>query len=216
MTVADHATELVTHQTTTWLEGWKESFKPIRTERFYIYPPWNPPQGKECDFHMVIEPGMAFGTGQHATTMLCLREIERLTQEDPEIHSAADVGTGTGILAIAMAQLGIPRVIGTDIDSDAVIAAKRNLADNAVHFELLQTSVPPGDYSLVVANILTVVLLKLMQDLARATGRWLLLSGILVEQAYEIEHAATACGLELVRSVEQEGWVSLLFLRKTV
>lgn len=211
--VKDHSSEILSHKTTAWLDGWKESFKPIMTERFYIFPPWDRPTESVREFEMMIEPGMAFGTGQHATTMLCLREIESICQQE-KIASAADVGTGTGILAIAMAKLGVSSIVGTDIDSDAIVAAGRNLSDNNVSFELLQTSVPRGEFDLVVANILTVVLLKLMPELANVTKMYLVLSGILVEQAEDVVTRAESCGMKLASQSEQDGWVSLRFVRE--
>ena len=107
--------------TETWMQGWKESFKPITTKLFYVYPPWDESPIPSGFLPIIIEPGMAFGTGQHATTQLCLRGLEDL----PELNGGLitkgrvlDVGTGTGILAIAAEKLGSRSVVGTDVDPD--------------------------------------------------------------------------------------------------
>ena len=102
----------------------KESFRPFATEKFYVYPPWCEETVVEPLISMVIEPGMAFGTGQHATTQLCLQQIEG--HEYTPASRSLDVGTGTGILSIAMKQLGCGHVDATDIDPDAIIACREN------------------------------------------------------------------------------------------
>jgi ribosomal protein L11 methyltransferase len=213
-------TDIISHKTEGWMEGWKESFKPITTSQCYIYPPWlkdNLPQDK----HLVeIEPGMAFGTGQHATTILCLSEIERLSTGSHRGWSIADVGTGTAILAIAAKKLGYAHVVGTDIDEDAITAAHDNASRNNVELELSVGSAPvwkTGGFDLVVANILTNVLKKILPSLAQSTkaGGLLLLSGLLVEHEEELTEQAIELGLALQKKGALEGWSSLLFVKPT-
>ena len=136
-------------------EGWKDSFKPFATKKFYVYPPWEQNKEELGKIPLEVEPGMAFGTGQHATTQLCLAQIENLF-ESKTIETVLDVGTGTGILAIAAIKLGAKKLVGTDIDADAVIAAKENAVRNECSFEVFQDSVPAdtNSYDFVIANIL--------------------------------------------------------------
>ena len=161
-----------------------------------------------------VEPGMAFGTGQHATTQLCLAKLEDIFEQF-EPQSVLDVGTGTGILAIAIKKMGCTSLIATDIDADAVIAAKENAARNSVEFDVQQASVPENvePVSLVVANILFVVLRRIINELSSKVlkGGKLLLSGVLSEEADEMIRLAESQGLQFQSKSEQDGWVCLVF-----
>jgi len=213
--------------TTVWLEGWKESFKPFATERFWIHPPWETGPAPAGKVPLVIEPGMAFGTGQHATTQVCIRQIERIATrlgEDFGKVRMIDVGTGTGILAIAAIKLGIKSVIGTDIDADAITAATENARLNKLSLRALQMSVPVDvklpeadapPYDLVVANILIVVLEKILDDLVAVMkpGGTLVLSGLLVEDEGHMTRLARDLGLKLVERSDLGGWACLQFTK---
>ncbi len=194
--------------TEVWMEGWKESFRPIESKRFYVYPPWQDKRSVPDKISIEIEPGMAFGTGQHATTQLCMELIEEHCLS-PQAR-ALDVGTGTGILAIALSKLGWPYVQGTDIDPDAVHAATANAARNQATLKLSRASVPAVEepFQLVIANILAVVLKQILDDLAAATADsgFVILSGVLVEQAEDIENRSASVGLRLVDAKERDGW----------
>ena len=211
-------TEMHSMDTEVWMEGWKESFKPIITKRFYVYPPWDKSPMPAGLIPVEIEPGMAFGTGQHATTQLCLRGIEELATaagRDFERWRVLDVGTGTGILAVGARKLGAAQLRGTDIDPDALIAARANAAVNKIDDVVFEHgSVPAGAQAeLVIANILTWVLKKLMKDLAGAVapGGRLLLSGLLVEDIDELERCAGDEGLRLVNRHTLDGGGALVF-----
>jgi ribosomal protein L11 methyltransferase len=217
------ATELRTMQTETWMEGWKESFKPFATESFYVRPPWEAgPAGEQAKqlIDLVIEPGMAFGTGQHATTRLCLEQVG-LDAKDHKGKLAGrrvlDVGTGTGILAIGAKKLGYGVCAGTDIEDDAILAAVENARMNQADVYLRKGSIPDegGQYDLVLANILAVVLIRMMDELAAVTrpGGRLILSGLLVEEEDEVATRGEAAGLVRVRSGQLSGW-SCLVLEK--
>jgi ribosomal protein L11 methyltransferase len=214
-------------ETSEWLEGWKESFRPIETNKFYIYPPWddkNIPQGK---IPLVVEPGMAFGTGQHATTQVVLRRLESLIAAGAPINNwrCMDVGTGTGILALAAHKLGFKSVAGSDIDPDAITAARGNAEMNKISLPLWQGSSPlrgvddarefQPPFEVVLANILFVVLGKIIPDLARITRKdgLLILSGVLVEDGDEMIRLAEAEGLRLIDRGELEGWACLTFTK---
>ncbi|NRA64487.1 MAG: 50S ribosomal protein L11 methyltransferase [Pseudobacteriovorax sp.] len=198
-------------ETQSWMEGWKESFRPFSTNKFFVYPPWESSAGSSL-IPLVIEPGMAFGTGQHATTQLCLRAIENLMESQTSIESLLDVGTGTGILSIAAAKLGIERIMGTDIEIDAIHASKENAAANQVDIEFRVGSVESGTYSLVIANILFVVIRKLFPELYRAVARGgrLLVSGVLVEEFSDLKVLAQEFGLEVKQHWELDGWIAVM------
>ena len=218
--------EIIAMETSEWLEGWKESFKPIQTELFYIYPPWDDetkiPKNK---IPILVEPGMAFGTGQHGTTQVCLRKLESLSLQKLPLQTwrLCDVGTGTGILAIGAKFLGFKSVVGTDIDPDAITAALNNAVMNKISIPFWQGSAPvlgvegrpefAPPFDVVVANILFVVLEKIVGNLAQITrpGGLLILSGILAEDADIMIGLATQEGLNLVGQGELEGWACLTF-----
>jgi len=218
--VEDHSME-----SQVWMEGWKESFKPISTDRFWIHPPWDVPANIEHKFMIDIEPGMAFGTGQHATTQICMRELEKLHPSRIIKKRCLDVGTGTGVLAIAASKLGFSEVVGTDIDHLAIESANYNCGVNHAKVKVWQGSCPthypegnvfePAD--LVIANILPVVLYRILPDLARVTavGGLLIMSGILVEQLPEMTEACRAHGFVALSESSFEGW-GLLLLEKRV
>lgn len=198
--------------TEAWMEGWKESFRPFATEKFYVYPPWCEETVVEPLISMVIEPGMAFGTGQHATTQLCLQQIEG--HEYTPASRSLDVGTGTGILSIAMKQLGCGHVDATDIDPDAIIACRENARANGQEFSIQQMSVPSqGTYDYVVANILFVVIRRIFDQLIKRVkpDGYLLISGVLKEEFKDMNQLASDCNLELIKCNDKDGWVSLLY-----
>ena len=198
----------------SWKEGWKESFKPFSTQRFCVFPPWEKNSVDSALIPIEIEPGMAFGTGQHETTQLCLRLLE-----DSKIfpkgsfQSVLDVGTGTGILAIATQKMGATHILATDIDSDAVAAAKENAKINTSSFETLECSVPKdGSFDLVIANILWVVIEKIFADLCARMkpGGRLLLSGVLSEQRSLVDEANAKHGMVVAKELEENGWLALV------
>jgi ribosomal protein L11 methyltransferase len=158
-------------------------------QRLLIAPPWDVPDapGREV---LVIEPGRAFGTGQHATTRTCLEEIEAIVLAGG-IATALDVGTGSGILAIALARLGVPRVVALDVDAAVLPLARENLDRNrAPHVALLGGAVAAvrARFDLVVANILADTLIEEATALAGAVapGGRLVLSGLLAEQVTRV------------------------------
>ena len=207
--------------TDKWLHGWKENFKPFTTRRFQVHPPWIAVPPQVGLLPLVIEPGVAFGTGHHDTTRLCLAALEDQLENvvaSPNTSSTSllDVGTGTGILAIAAAKGGMHPVWATDIDIDAVGAVRENARVNGVHLEVREGSIPfeGGPWDVVVANILAVVLRKILPQLAAALkpkGR-LILSGLLVEDRAEFEALAMKHALTLRAFREESGWAMLLFV----
>jgi ribosomal protein L11 methyltransferase len=221
-------TQIIAIETSVWLEGWKESFKPIESDLFYIHPPWDKSSAPAQKAKIVIEPGMAFGTGQHATTQVCLQRLEQLKSKyQLQNLRCIDVGTGTGILAIAAKKMGFTSVYGTDIDPDAVTSAKANAELNQLQIPFWQASAPKsvsdvpetnflGPYDVVVANILLVVLEKIIGDLAMITKRqgMLILSGVLSEDGEHMARLAAEHGMVLLDRFDKEGWVCLTFIKQ--
>lgn len=200
--------------TEVWTEGWKEAVQPVTTEKFFIYPPWHAEKMPEGKMGIVIEPGMAFGVGQHPTTHLCVRRLEDFWEQSPQKpKSLLDVGCGTGILAIVGAKLGFKRVVATDIDQDAIAAARANAKTNGTQFDLYTGSFPPAEtFDYVVANILPHILVRLLPELkARMvpkSGR-LLLSGITVEYQKSMEEAGRKEGLVVTDVGIMDGWTRI-------
>jgi ribosomal protein L11 methyltransferase len=167
---------------TDWLAEWKRHWKPQTVARFTIAPPWSE-VGSSEQIVIRIEPNMAFGTGTHETTQLCLTAISE--HYDPK-ESFLDVGTGTGILAIAAAKLGGETIFACDVDHDSVAIAKENAAANGVAEKItfaegpITKKTPPFD--LVCANLTLDVIEPLSPLLVEKTGRVLILSGILADQ----------------------------------
>jgi ribosomal protein L11 methyltransferase len=204
-------------ETTLWQEGWKESFRPITTALFYLYPPWEEtvcPAGK---IPLIINPGMAFGTGQHATTQLSLEALENVgSDRERNAHChLLDVGTGSGILAIASSKLGYTSIDACDIDPDSLRAVEENCALNQVdHINSWRGSVQPHlqdrqhYYHVIIANILYPVLEELLPDFVRllATNGVVILSGILTEQKAAMLALCTPHGLSCQEERDKDDW----------
>lgn len=191
-----------------WVQLTQSQFDPIRvSERLWIVPSWHESPDPAA-VNLILDPGMAFGTGSHPTTRLCLEWLERTVSADCTV---LDYGCGSGILAIAAARLGAGRVAGVDIDPQAVEAAKANAERNGVTALFADSAQPvAGEYDLVVANILSNPLRVLAPAICahvRSGGR-LALSGILREQAEEII-GIYAQWLPLQVADTREDWVCL-------
>ena len=166
-----------------WLSEWKKNWQPIVTGRFMIAPPWNNETVSDGQILITIEPGMAFGTGTHETTRLCLQAIEK----HYEGGSFLDVGTGTGILAIAAAKVfPAARVEAFDVDDEAVAIASENARLNNVADQIIFRTGTVDDSTqsadLVCANLTADVIIDLMPTLLAVTCGRLVLSGILQSQ----------------------------------
>ena len=171
-----------------WAEGWKQHFTATRFgPRLIVKPTWEEWTPKKDEVVINLDPGMAFGTGSHETTRLCLQAIAELFERDTP-KSLLDVGTGSGILAMAAAVLGAEQILANDIDDEACQVARDNIAQNGLADRITVTSQPleelTGAFDIVIANILAEENVRLASHLiARlATGGTLLLSGILREK----------------------------------
>lgn len=207
---------------TNWAEAWKQHYQPIAIgRRLVIVPAWLESPAPER-IPIRIDPGMAFGTGTHPTTQLCLEIIEAAAETMPPEWDVIDVGCGTAILAIAALKLGARHALGVDIDADSIRASAENAAANEVSdgLELKLGSLEEircGEYSirqapLVLANILAPVLIRMLDgglgDLLTPGGS-LALSGILAEQAGDVGAAAERNGLALAARRQIGDWVAL-------
>jgi ribosomal protein L11 methyltransferase len=173
-----------------WAETWKAHVKATRVGRIWVGPSWERERAGDAEVAIVIDPGMAFGTGDHPTTSMCLAELDSLLRRRPGA-AVLDVGTGSGILAIAARKLGAGRVVGTDIDPVALEAARenatRNRADGLSLVDLPLERVE-GSFDIVVANLFANILGQLAPRLCArlAPDGVLLLTGLLLPQATEV------------------------------
>lgn len=204
-----------------WAVAWRRFIAPVKIGRMlWIGPPWvEPPKSRR---HVItIEPGMAFGTGTHATTRACLEFIEHIMpQFDRGELSALDVGTGSGILAIALAKLGAASVVALDNDPVALKVARDNirLNDASRQVRLARTKVGTlrGRFGIVAANLIAETILEFADALAArvAPGGYLVLSGILYWQADDIVRRFVSARFKLLRRRRGEEWVTLLLKKK--
>jgi ribosomal protein L11 methyltransferase len=196
-----------------WVRRTQAQFTPQHvTQRLWIVPSWH--EAPEPDaLNIVLDPGLAFGTGTHATTRLCLRWLDRVVRGG---ESMIDFGCGSGILAIAALKLGAARASGVDIDPQAIVAARRNAVQNRAAANFVSAAdhlSEPAD--ILVANILAqplIVLAPLLAELTRQGGR-LALSGILVEQAAEVQETYGAW-YDFEPTQDEDGWVLISGVRR--
>ncbi len=201
-----------------WGEAWKKGLGPMRIGRAFVRPSWVEAPVPPGMAEVVLDPGMAFGTGTHPTTSLCLAALSELLDARPGA-AVLDVGTGSGLLAIAARKLGAGRVAGNDNDPVAVAVARENAARNGVEVALTAEGLESiaGEFELVVANILANTLVELAPAIAAkvAPGGAVLLSGILGPQEGEVRAAYVAAGLRpLPGGDRREGEWSLLALER--
>jgi ribosomal protein L11 methyltransferase len=208
-----------------WMEAWKQHYKPILIgERLLILPAWlESPEPNRIPIK--IDPGMAFGTGTHPTTQLCLELMERSATHNP-LSTVIDVGCGSGILSIAAIKLGASKVLGVDIDIESVKNSRENADTNEIGDELILgqgsvTEVLAGQFEfksapLVVANILGPILIRLfdagLADLIEPNGE-IILSGILDHQAESVIEAGQAKGLKKGETHQIGDWVAISLKR---
>ena len=205
-TVPPYVAETLADQ--NWVQLTQSQFEPIRvSERLWIVPSWHEAPDPEA-LVLVLDPGMAFGTGSHPTTRLCLEWLERTVTPGATI---LDYGCGSGILAIAAAKLGATGVLGVDIDAQAVTAARSNAERNGIEARFEDSAQEiRGQFDIVVANILSNPLKALAPAICAYVrpGGALALSGILSEQADELI-AIYAPFLRLEIADTRDGWVCL-------
>jgi ribosomal protein L11 methyltransferase len=196
-----------------WAEAWKEFFWPEKvTDTIVVKPSWRAYTPEPGDIILEIDPGMAFGTGTHPTTALCIRLIQSHLKAG---DAFLDVGTGSGILMIAAAKLGAGKVCGVDNDEVAVTVADKNLLANHIpHFSLSTGNLVDGvdqRFNVVTANILAEVILELLPDVAAVlTPKGLFIcSGIITAKKDAVRSGLAEKGFEVIQVLEKEGWVAI-------
>jgi ribosomal protein L11 methyltransferase len=206
-----------------WAHAWKKFYKPLRIgRRVVLKPSWESFPAGPDDIIIELDPGMAFGTGLHPSTRLCIAALEEVVRPGDRV---LDLGTGSGVLALVAAKLGAGSILATDIDTLAVRVASENAQLNGLpvgeQVQIEHGSVPPGragEFQVIVANILAEVLVKLFDEdygnppLAEplAPNGFMILSGILDERAPLVIDAAARHGLRLVDRKEEGDWVALV------
>ena len=208
------ALELTGVKDEDWSENWKKYYKPFRIgAHLVVRPTWEAYEAAPGDLVIELDPGMAFGTGTHETTSMCMQLLEKHLQEGMRVM---DVGTGSGILAIAAARLGAREVLAIDIDPAAVKVARENIALNhvqdrvrAVEGDLCKSEAMPCD--LAVANIVADAIRMLAAPLTRhlKKGGLLICSGIIREREQDVLEAALAAGYAVADRLEKGEWVAL-------
>ena len=204
-----------------WEREWMDDFTPLRMgQRLWIVPSWHEPPEADA-VNLILDPGLAFGTGTHPTTALCLEWLDELAVTGHLAQQTVlDVGCGSGILAIAALKLGASHADATDIDPQALQASRDNAERNGIAESNLNLYYPEqlsdgGDYPIVTANILAGPLVELAPMIAGhvAPGGRIALSGVLANQANEVYEAYAAQGIAMDEPVIREGWVRLSGLR---
>lgn len=206
-----------------WAESWKRHFNPIEIgDALLLKPSWSKRKPKRAQAVIVLDPGLSFGTGQHATTYFCLRELVR--QRNPEVRqSLVDIGTGSGILAIAAVKLGYAPVEAFDFDPESVRVARANAKDNRVEGKLSitrkdLTKLPLASskrHDVVCANLISTLLIAERQRIAnrvKPTGS-LVLAGILTKEFGQVQSAFEDLGFRLTSKRREKEWTSGSFRR---
>ena len=202
-----------------WANEWKQYFHVTHVGKsLVIKPSWEEYEAKEGEHVIEIDPGMAFGTGTHHTTNMMMERLEKVITPDSTVF---DVGTGSGILAIAAAMLGAKAVKAVDIDAVAVRVAKENVADNGLSEQI---EVREGDLlhgtegkaDVIIANIIADIVIMLLQDIPQKLNDdgVLLASGIIEERMLDVEAAAQAQGLYVDAVDHRGGWVVMQMKKK--
>lgn len=204
-----------------WMEAWKANYKPLKIGRnLIVLPAWVDPALAENRIPIIISPDMAFGTGTHPSTQLCMLALEKYGVKEMDV---IDIGTGSGILSIEAAKLGANRILGVDNDPEAIPSAINNAALNGVADKIIfevgtHTDVLSGKDGLnqsprVIANILSPILANMLStglaDLVAPSGL-LFLGGVLEHQAQALADLARSLGLSLRETLHQEDWVVLV------
>ncbi|HET8524670.1 MAG TPA: 50S ribosomal protein L11 methyltransferase [Thermomicrobiales bacterium] len=207
---------VTTRREEDWANAWKEHYKPVLVGRRVVaVPPWVEYEAKPDEIVVPLDPGMAFGTGTHPTTRLAMQALE------DELHAGDrvfDLGTGSGILAIAAAKLGAARVDAVDIEPVAVRMARANAEMNDVADRVrinVGSAAPIGGYDLVLANIIARILIELIDDVISATrpGGTVILSGVIDMREERVREAYEERGMLFQGRLQLEDWIALVYRR---
>ena len=202
-----------------WEAEWRRFFRPVwATPRIVIHPSWIPVATEGDQIAVTIDPKMAFGTGGHESTQLCLQAIERHV---PKGSSCLDLGTGSGILSIAAVRLGAGSVLAIDIDAAAVDNARENVKHNGISPDKIEIrqgnldAVPVRGFELVMANIQSSILLPLLVPLyeVAAPGGAVLFSGLLVREGVDFSARVAAAGFAVEATLDKGDWTCIIARR---
>jgi ribosomal protein L11 methyltransferase len=205
-----------------WATSWKQYWHPTNIgQNFLILPAWLPVPENNSRNIIKLDPGMAFGTGMHQTTQLCIEGLEELSKEQIETDSIADIGCGSGILSIAALMLGAKKVYAVDIDILAVISTKENIELNQINPNSLivaegSTKTLEGMHSEgftgFLCNILAHVIIQLLPDITVSAkpNAWAIFSGLLLEQAPSVKNNLEQNGWTIVKTSSKDQWASIL------
>jgi len=203
-----------------WATAWKKYYHPVKiSERFTIVPTWEEYIPVHSDELIIeLDPGMAFGTGTHPTTVMCIQVLERTVKQNDKV---VDVGTGSGVLSIAAAMLGASSVTALDLDEVAVEAARQNITLNKVQdiVSVTQSNLLDGVESgadIVVANILAEVILRFTNDAASVVKQagFFIVSGIIQQKKQDVKEAMIEAGFVIKETIEMEDWVAIIGQKK--
>ena len=193
-----------------WANNWKKYYKPTKIgERIVVKPIWEDYEAKEDELILALDPGMAFGTGTHETTRMCIQALDKYVKEDSTVF---DVGCGSGILAIAAAKLGAKKAVGVDLDPVAVESANENVGlNNLDNIEILYgnlVDVIEGKADIVVANIIAEVICILTEDVKRVlkTDGYFITSGIIHDRVDMVTNKLKETGFEVVEINKDGEW----------
>ncbi len=198
-----------------WENSWKKYYKPVEVgERIIIKPLWEE-INTDRDVVIELDPGMAFGTGTHETTRMCLKVLEKYVKEN---KSLLDVGTGSGILSIGAAKMGCGKITAVDIDTVAVKVAKENISLNGVEEKInvvcgnLTDCIEKEKYGIVVANIIADAIIMLSGGIADflADDGVYITSGIINHRADDVKATLTDCGFEITEEIREGDWVAIV------
>ena len=198
-----------------WSTTWKEYFHPIKVgDLIVIKPSWEEYNASPDDIIIELDPGMAFGTGTHHTTSMCIRLLEEIIKGGQEVF---DVGTGSGVLAITAAKLGAMKVTAVDFDPVAVRVAKENIEANHVS-DIITTGQSDllknvdGKADVIIANIIADIIIRLLDDIPNRLklGGTMIASGIIADRLSDVTKAVIDHGLTVDRVIEEGGWVAMV------
>lgn len=197
-----------------WENIWKQYYKPTKIgERIVVKPIWESYEVKNDEIVVELDPGMAFGTGTHETTRMCMKSLEKYTKKDSTVF---DIGTGSGILAISAAKLGAKHVVAVDLDPVAVDSAKKNVGYNNIsnievlHGDLME--VVNGKAEIVVANIIADVIIFLVEGVKEFLNKdgYFITSGIILAKVDEVVEKFKQCGFEIVEVIRDGEWACVI------
>lgn len=198
-----------------WATAWKKYYHPVKiSEKFTIVPTWEEYEPHSDEIIIELDPGMAFGTGTHPTTVMCIQALEKTVQSGDTV---VDVGTGSGVLSIAAAKLNAKSVLALDLDEIAVKSAKLNAKLNKVHevVTVRQGNLLDGiqdSADVIVANILAEVIVRFTNDAAKIVkpGGYFITSGIIQQKKQEVKESLLAAGFIIEETLSMEDWIAFI------